>query len=87
MLYLLPILSANMNQPMANDYKVVSVERQEAYAGKLGRRVTQTIVAEKDGVRYEIKLMSHTAIARSTRSYSAGDSIKPDWGTPFKKLD
>jgi len=85
MLVLIPILTATLSQPALAEYKVVSVERQEAYAGKLGRRVSQTIVAEKDGHRYEIKLRSHTAIRGSVKTYSAGDSFKADWGTVIKE--
>lgn len=69
----------------AMDYKVISAERSEAYAGKLGRRVQQTLIAEMDGKRYEIKLgRTHTAINRSTKTYAAGDTISVgdfDWGT------
>lgn len=90
MLYLLPILSANMSQPAA-DFRVVSVDRQETFAGKLGRRVTQTLVAEKDGKRYEIKVgRSHTAIRNSTKTYSAGDVISVggfDWSTSVKEIN
>ena len=79
-----------MNQPMAGDFTVVSVDRQEVFAGKLGRRVSETLVAEKDGVRYEIKLgRSHTAIHHYSKGYSAGDTVKVDgfaWGTVIKKL-
>jgi hypothetical protein len=91
MLYLLPILSASLNQPVEADYTVVSVERHEVFAGRLGRRVEQTIVAERDGKRYEIKLgRSHTAISHSTRTYSAGDTIKVggfDWGTQVREAN
>lgn len=85
MLVLIPILTATLSQPALAEYKVVNVERQEAYAGKLGRRVSQTIVAEKDGKRFEIKLLSHTAIRGSVKTYSAGDSIKADWGTVIRE--
>lgn len=85
MLSLLPILTANLIQPMAADFTVVSVERNEVFAGRLGRRVEQTIVAERDGKRYTIKLgRSHTAIRNSTRTFSAGDTFKPEWGTIVK---
>lgn len=81
MLVLIPILTATLSQPATADFKVVSVDRHEAYAGRLGHRVEQTIIAEKDGKRYEIKLgRTHTAIRGSTKTYSAGDSIKIDWG-------
>lgn len=81
MLYLLPILTTSLSQPMDAGYTVVSVERNEVFAGRLGRRVEQTIVAERDGKRYQIKLgRSHTAINRSTRNFAAGDTMRPDWG-------
>jgi len=76
---------------MDADFTVVSVERHEAFAGRLGRRVEQTIMAERDGKRYEIKLgRTHTAIRGSTRTYSAGDVIKVggfDWGTQVKEVN
>lgn len=81
MLVLIPILTATLIQPATADYKVVSVDRHEAYAGRLGQRVEQTVIAERDGKRYEIKLgRTHTAIRGSTKTYSAGDSLKVDWG-------
>lgn len=87
MLVLIPILTATIAQPAMADYKVVSVERQEAYAGKLGRSVNQTIVAERDGKRYEIKLLNHTAIRGSVKSYTSGDSIKIDGLTRVREVN
>ena len=91
MLYLIPILSAHVSPMTGAEYKVVSVDRQEAFAGKLGRRVEQTLTVEKDGQRYEIRLsQSHTAIRGSVKSIAAGDTLKLDsfhWGTQVKKLD
>lgn len=88
MLSILPILTANLIQPMAADFTVVSVERNEVFAGRLGRRVEQTIMAERDGKRYQIKLgRSHTAIRNSVRTYSAGDTFSPDWGAVVKEVN
>ena len=87
MLVLIPamVLSA---MPIDGEFRVVSVERREVYAGKLGRRIEQTLTAERDGVRYEIKLSrSHTRIYHSTRNLTAGDSFRPDLGDQVRKLD
>jgi hypothetical protein len=91
MLYLIPILSAHVSPIADAEYKVVSVDRHEAFAGKLGRRVEQTLTVERDGQRYEIRLSrSHTAIRGSVKNLAAGDMLKLgslDWGTQVKKLD
>lgn len=87
MIVLIPILSVALSQPAMADYKVVSVERQETYAGKLGHRINQTIVAERDGKRYEIKLRNHTAIRGSVKNYSQGDSIKVDGFTVVREAN
>lgn len=88
MLTLIPILATAITTANHHDYKVVSVERTEAYAGKLGRRVHQTLLVERDGKRYSITLgRSHTAIARSTKSYSAGDTVRPDWGSIIREAN
>lgn len=90
MLYLAPLLTANMDSSVA-EYRIVSVERQESFAGRLGRRVQQTLIVEKDGKRYEIRFgRSHTAINRSIPSYSAGQTIelgRADWGTQIKEVN
>ena len=63
------------------DYRVVDVDRRESFAGRLGRRVEQTLTVERDGKRYEIRMgRAHTGIRGSVRTYSAGDNVKPDWG-------
>ena len=81
MLVLIPILTTALFQPVDSDYTVVSVDRHEAFAGRLGHRVEQIVIAERDGKRFEIKLgRTHTAIRGSTKTYAAGDSIKIDWG-------
>ncbi len=88
MLSLIPILSATVMPISHHDFKVVSVERNEVFAGKLGRRVEQTIIAEHGGKRFEIKLgRSHTAIRGSTKSYSAGDTVRMDWGTSAREVN
>ena len=69
------------------DFRVVDVERNESYAGRLGRRVEQTLTVERDGKRYEIRMgRAHTGIHGSVRSYSTGDSVKPDWGDRVRPL-
>ncbi len=88
MISLLPLLTANLIQPVAADFTVVSVDRNEVFAGRLGRRVEQTIIAERDGKRYQIKIgRSHTAIKGSTRTFSAGDKVTPDWGATVKEIN
>jgi len=63
------------------DYRVVDVDRRESFAGRLGRRVEQTLTVERDGKRYEIRVgRAHTGIRGSVRSFSAGDTVRPDWG-------
>ncbi len=85
MLVLIPLLASSLTQPAFAEYKVVSVDRHEVYAGKLGREVTQKIVAEKDGSRFEITIKGHTSIKGSVRSYSTGDTIKQSWDLAVKE--
>lgn len=77
MIYLVPLLTANLDQHVDGDFKVVRVERKEAYAGKLGRRVSETLTVERDGVTYTVKLHEyHTALNRRARDYREGETIR-----------
>jgi hypothetical protein len=78
MLSLLPILTATLVQPMDSGFTIVSVERREVFAGRLGRRA---LVAERDGKKYTIRLgNTHTAVRGSVRTYNAGDEFTLDTG-------
>ncbi len=86
MLSLLPIALC-VTMPVADEgFRVIDVQRHEVFAGRLGRRVTQIVTAEKDGKRYEIVLgRSHTAIRGSVRELSNGDTFRPDWGAVIRE--
>lgn len=72
---------------IGSEYRVVDVERHESFAGRLGRRVEQTLTVERDGKRYEIRMgRAHTGIRGSARSFSAGDTVKPDLGDWVKEV-
>jgi len=77
MIYLVPLLISNMDQHVDGEYKVVRVERTEAFAGKLGRRVEETLTVERDGTTYTVHLHGyHTAITRNRHEYHEGETIR-----------
>ena len=85
MFMLLPAMTGALLLPADGEYRVIEVERHEFFAGRLGRRVSQTLVAEKDGQRYQIVLgRAHTAIRGSVREYASGDIVRPDWGSQVR---
>lgn len=62
----------------ATTYKIVEIERRSAFAGKLGRRVHESLVLEKDGQRYTISVRGdyHTNCVRPWQRLKEGDEIK-----------
>jgi hypothetical protein len=89
MLYVLSLMSTFGGEPAADSYRVISVEHRSVFAGRLGYRVEQTLVAERDGHKYEIKLgRAHTAMRGSVREYGSGDQIgRLDWGDRVRRID
>lgn len=63
----LSFASANLEE-----FRVVSVERHFSFAGKLGSRVHETLVAEKDGARVKIRVGAY-----HTRFFNAPEPIEP----------
>lgn len=54
------------------EFRVVSVERHVAFAGKLGSRVHETLVAESGGVRAKIRVGAY-----HTRFFNAPEPLEP----------
>jgi len=81
---LLPLVASSAGEA---DFRVLEVSRREVYAGKLGQRVEQTLTAERDGKRYEIRVnRAHTGIRGSVREFANGDTVKPDWGWTVREV-
>ncbi|MEQ1821757.1 MAG: hypothetical protein ABL949_04555 [Fimbriimonadaceae bacterium] len=62
-----------LNTPL--QARIVSVDRHEAFAGKLGHRVSFDLVVESDGVRYRVHTgRYHTNVAGKVPTFSIGDN-------------
>lgn len=74
-------------------YEVVDVERHEVFAGRYGRRVTETLEVRADGRTYHVDIMGayHTYFAGrqmpvlspgdqvEIRGTLRGDTLRTDW--------
>lgn len=72
---LFPYLSAMLN--LEQDLTITKVESQSMYAGRLGRRIEQTIHAKtSDGKEVTIKVSPyHTRFGEPKRTYKVGEKI------------
>lgn len=76
----LALATASMPFVAAQDtvFEIVKVDRNSAFAGKLGRRIEETIVVQSGSQRYTIKIegISHTFNTRRAQRFSVGQKVK-----------
>jgi len=60
---------------LADQYRIVHIDRHSTFAGKQGREVRETWTVSKDGKEYTVVLSPyHTAVSR-TVEYREGDTV------------
>lgn len=76
----LALATASMPFVAAQDtvFEIIKVDRNSAFAGKLGRRVTETLVIQSGSQRYELKIdgISHTFNTRESQRFAVGQKIR-----------
>ena len=62
----------------ADNFKIVEIDRKTAFAGRLGLRVHENLVVERDGHRYTINVKGdyHTRFVRVSQRLKEGDEIR-----------
>lgn len=57
-------------------YQVIEIDRKSVFAGKLGRRVTENVTLEQNGVRTLIHVGAyHTMAVRPSATLHVGDTV------------
>ena len=79
MITVLSIIAASIITPSTSktsDYKVMDAMRTTSFAGKLGSRVEDTLVLDRDGAKYTVKLgYAHTRFGK-VAEFHIGDNLK-----------
>lgn len=72
-----PLLALLASAPQTGDaYTIVEAKRTVAFAGKLGNRVEDNLIVERDGVRYRLEIgHRHTRFGNVGEPFSAGEKI------------
>lgn len=58
------------------DYTVRAIDRQEIFAGRLGRRVDTTLTLERDGQTVNVRIGRQHTFAGKPLQFSVGDRVR-----------
>ncbi len=61
----------------ANEYKIIKIERQSIYAGKMGEEVRENWVVSRNGQEIRVRIAPyHTHVARTPEMFHEGETVK-----------
>ena len=55
---------------------ITNIDRKEVFAGKLGKRVSQTLTVTADGKTYEIIVAPRHTFIRDVQSFNVGEKVR-----------